>query len=77
MFLIIVFHSLIVGTVFGKPRKSCPKTANNCNVINTKLGKISGTQMTTLFDENSFCGYRGIRFAMPPVGDLRFKVCSS
>lgn len=47
---------------------------NGCKVIETDLGQIRGTPLTTVFGGKPFCGYRGIKYGQPPVGDLRFKV---
>ena len=41
--------------------------------INTKLGPIEGKVLTTALGRNVHA-FRGIPFAKPPVGRLRFKV---
>ncbi|XP_073821173.1 juvenile hormone esterase [Musca autumnalis] len=41
-------------------------------VITTALGKIRGTLLTSQKGRN-FYAFRGIRYAKPPVGELRFK----
>lgn len=46
-----------------------------CPVVTTKLGRISGIREKTVLGNESFCSYRGIRYAEPPIGKLRFKVC--
>lgn len=49
----------------------------DCEVIETKSGKISGTKLLALFgdrNDTSFYAYRGIRYGKAPVGKLRFKV---
>lgn len=45
-----------------------------CNIIKTKLGNITGIRLPLHFENGMFCGYRGIRYAEPPIGSLRFKV---
>lgn len=47
---------------------------SDCPVISTKLGDISGIRQHTVFGNGTFCSYRGIRYAEPPIGKLRFKV---
>lgn len=46
----------------------------SCPVINTTLGSISGVRQQTVLGSEDFCSYRGIRYAQPPVDQLRFKV---
>lgn len=42
-------------------------------LVETSLGKINGSAFRTRLDKK-FIGFRGIRFAEAPVGDLRFRV---
>jgi ABC-type Zn2+ transport system substrate-binding protein/surface adhesin len=44
-------------------------------VAETKLGKINGSIFYTRLDKQ-FIGFRGIRYAEAPVGDLRLRVSS-
>jgi hypothetical protein len=45
------------------------------NVVRTLEGDVFGTLNTTKNKETEFYAYRGIPYAVPPLGDLRFKVC--
>lgn len=42
-------------------------------IVLTSLGAINGSIFATRLDKK-FIGFRGIRYAEPPVGDLRFRV---
>ncbi|XP_073818499.1 juvenile hormone esterase-like [Musca autumnalis] len=46
--------------------------ANQTIIVDTTLGAIKGLQMETRLGAK-FWSFRGIRFAEPPVGDLRFR----
>lgn len=48
----------------------------NCSAITvkTKSGEIEGKDSKSLFDKRPFHSFRGIPYAKPPIGDLRFKV---
>lgn len=48
--------------------------AGECRIIETKSGKVRGMKRTTLFRKMDFYSYKGIPYAKPPTGDLRFKV---
>lgn len=42
--------------------------------IETENGLIRGIRMNTLLQKEDYFAYRGIRYAEPPVDELRFKV---
>lgn len=72
---LIFVYFLVNASASKSIRKRCASIdESGCKVIETKLGKISGVQLKTVFGGKPFCGYFGIRFGLPPVGDLRFKV---
>ena len=43
-------------------------------IIQTKNGKIRGQKMLTALEEIEYYSFKGIPFAQPPIGNLRFKV---
>lgn len=50
-------------------------TENECAppIVTLKLGNIRGSYITSRLG-NDFMAFRGIRYAQPPVNELRFKV---
>lgn len=44
--------------------------------IDTNYGQVRGIYQTSLLTEKSYFSFRGIPYAKPPIGDLRFKVIS-
>lgn len=42
--------------------------------VHTKNGQLIGSVETTAIEKREFFAFRGIRYAKPPVGPLRFKV---
>lgn len=48
--------------------------ADNKILVNTKLGKIYGSQKTTEYDSTVYYSFRGIPYAEPPVEEFRFRV---
>lgn len=48
--------------------------ADEYKIIDTKNGQVRGIRQTTLLNNIPFYSFKGIPFAKPPVGDLRFKV---
>lgn len=43
-------------------------------VVNTITGQVRGLKAVTLFESKSYYSFKGIPYAKPPLGDLRFKV---
>ena len=43
-------------------------------VIKTNDGLVKGEKLTSLFAKNNYYAFRGIPYAEPPVGELRFLV---
>lgn len=43
-------------------------------VINIESGKIRGKLLPSFLDQRKFYSFRGIPYAKPPLGELRFKV---
>lgn len=48
--------------------------SNEYKIIETEYGPIRGIKDTTVFDEKPFYAYRGIPYAQPPIGNLRYQV---
>ena len=49
---------------------------NNRVTVNTKLGRVIGTIEMIGHDTKSFYSFKGVPFARPPIGDLRWNVGS-
>ena len=45
-------------------------------IVQTNNGLVRGKQLLTLFDNVPYYAFKGIPYAKPPIGDLRFKVNS-
>lgn len=77
LFVCAIFNKLVISAS-TESNKTVNKTTSNENCsVNTKLGSILGFQSNTIFDEKPFCSYLGIRYALAPTGDRRFKVNDS
>lgn len=42
-------------------------------IVETRAGKVQGAQQRN-FEGNDFYAFRGIPYAQPPIGELRFQV---
>lgn len=43
-------------------------------VVDTELGQVRGYQEFTRFENKTYYSFRGIPYAKPPLGELRFRV---
>lgn len=43
-------------------------------IFNTKSGPVKGIKFTSQYEQKEFYSLRGIPYAKPPIGSLRFKV---
>ena len=43
-------------------------------IVSTKDGLVRGLKETTIVESREFYSFKGIPFAKPPIGNLRFKV---
>lgn len=63
VFCVILSISIVNGDEGGK-----------YNTVKTKSGPVKGEKQLTTFENKEFYAYKGIPYAKPPVGSLRFKV---
>lgn len=43
-------------------------------VTNTNSGPVKGLKLLTKYENKDYYSYKGIPYAKPPIGPLRFKV---
>ena len=70
--MIDIFLIICVISIINIP---CEGASSKYSVVETEYGPIRGKLDKTLYDRSEFYAYKGIPFALPPVGNLRFKVC--
>lgn len=68
----IIFAYVVLISV-NCVRTTKPKDLYDEPVVITGLGRVRGSVLRSRLGE-LFYAFRGIRYAKPPVGDLRFKV---
>lgn len=64
---------LLIGILFSVNYYNFDGTVYK--TIETKNGAVRGILNKTIFNDRPFFSYRGIPYAQPPTGELRFKVC--
>lgn len=52
----------------------CGGNGEQYKIIQIAYGAVRGQRLFTLFDEKPYISFKGIPYAQPPVGVLRFKV---
>lgn len=73
IFLLQVFclSSIVLGSTI--PNDEVPAN-DEFKIVQTTSGLVRGRKFTTLFANKEFYSFRGIPYAEPPIGELRFKV---
>lgn len=66
--------AVLILTISLTEANAASKRLTATKVINTEYGKVRGKLESTLFGDKHYYAFRGIPFAQPPIGDLRFKV---
>lgn len=48
----------------------------NCDylLVDTASGPVRGVEEKTFLSNKAYLSYRGIKYAQPPIGELRFRV---
>ncbi|CAO1378626.1 unnamed protein product [Diamesa serratosioi] len=70
--VVVVVVAVTIGVVLNNNNNSVSKEALEETLVETKLGKINGSIFKTRLDKK-FIGFRGIRYAEPPIDNLRFQ----
>jgi hypothetical protein len=68
-----VFPILLVGIVAYLYSQSGKTPEWECPIVNTSLGRLQGLTSFSR-DGREYFDFRGIPYARPPVGELRFEV---
>lgn len=71
--VLIIITTVLLVVFLGKDSDEDEKFEVEETLVETSLGKINGSVFRTRLDKK-FIGFRGIRYAEPPVDDLRFRV---
>ena len=48
---------------------------SDTKIIQTEGGQVRGKKLVTAIEAIEYYSFKGIPFAQPPIGNLRFKVC--
>lgn len=52
----------------------CSGLADQYKIVDTDNGKVRGIKSSTLYKGDPYYAFKGIPYAKPPIGSLRFKV---
>lgn len=53
---------------------ACGGLADQYKTVDTDNGKVRGIKSTSLLKGDPYYAFKGVPYAKPPLGDLRFKV---
>lgn len=75
-------NTLLLKTVFLLTvtlwSAKCEQTDDTLHkTVETENGAVRGKVLTTLIENKEYYAFKGIPYAKPPIGDLRFKVMKS
>lgn len=65
---------LVIVTGFIAPCVFTLDADTAFKVVHTESGAVRGKAQTTLWHNQIYYSFKGIPYAEPPIGDLRFKV---
>lgn len=72
-FSVIIILCFLIGTALVQ----CDNDDNNFKITYTNSGPVKGMKVLTKYENKEYYSYKGIPYAKPPIGPLRFKVNSS
>ena len=70
----MLIKQVIIFLLFSAIAISANNNAPEYQVVQTTDGLVRGKIATTIIENREFYEFKGIPFAKPPVGNLRFKV---
>lgn len=75
VFLLVIFYNLDINGEYRQTAKELTKGPEDVQLLVTipSLGQVQGFEMLSTTGRK-IAAFRGIPYAKPPVGDLRFKV---
>lgn len=68
------FKRILLGVLLISVTITATSADDEHKIIETKNGQIRGLRKTTLLKKVPYDSFKGIPYAKPPIGDLRFKV---
>lgn len=66
--------SIVLGSTIPNEPDDEIRANDEFKIVETTSGLVRGRKFTTLFANKEFYSFRGIPYAEPPIGELRFKV---
>jgi len=69
---LVLLVPLLLALRLYRAKKKLPKSNLPAPVVKTKNGKVSGSWDTSSAENRQFASFKGIPYAKPPIGKLRF-----